>query len=99
MRGPANLVVDPMSNEVYVADGYGNRRVIVLDGESFAFKRMWGAYGNKPSDMDLGPYNPDAPPRSSSGCRTTFRSRATALSTWRTGQTIASRCFAKTAPT
>ena len=61
MRGPANLVVDPMSNELFVADGYGNRRVIVLDAGTFAFKRMWGAYGNKPSDMDLGPYNPDAP--------------------------------------
>jgi DNA-binding beta-propeller fold protein YncE len=62
MRGPANLVVDPVSNEVYVADGYGNRRVIVLDAETFAFKRMWGAYGNRPSDIDLGPYDPDAPP-------------------------------------
>ncbi len=62
MRGPANLVVDQASNEVYVADGYGNRRVIVLDSETFAFKRMWGAYGNRPDDADLGPYNPDAPP-------------------------------------
>jgi DNA-binding beta-propeller fold protein YncE len=62
MRGPANLVVDPASNEVYVADGYGNRRVIVIDGDTFAFKRMWGAYGNRPDDADLGPYNPDAPP-------------------------------------
>ena len=51
-----------MSNEVYVADGYGNRRVIVLDADTFAFKRMWGAYGNKPDDAPLGPYNPDAPP-------------------------------------
>ena len=62
MRGPANLVVDQTSNEVYVADGYGNRRVIVLDADTFAFKRMWGAYGNRPEDADLGPYNPDAPP-------------------------------------
>jgi DNA-binding beta-propeller fold protein YncE len=62
MRGPANLVVDQASNEVYVADGYGNRRVIVLDSETLAFKRMWGAYGNRPDDADLGPYNPDAPP-------------------------------------
>lgn len=46
---PANLTVDPVSNEVYVAGGYGNRRVIVLDAATFAFKRMWGAYGNKPS--------------------------------------------------
>jgi len=62
MGQPANLTVDPVSNEVYVADGYGNRRVIVLDAETFAFKRMWGAYGNKPDDTPLGPYNPDAPP-------------------------------------
>jgi DNA-binding beta-propeller fold protein YncE len=61
MGSPANLAVDPVNNEVYVADGYGNRRVIVLDGDTFAFKRMWGAYGNKPDDTPLGPYNPDAP--------------------------------------
>jgi DNA-binding beta-propeller fold protein YncE len=59
---PANLTVDPMSNEVYIADGYRNRRVIVLDADTFAFKRMWGAYGNQPDDRPLGAYNPDAPP-------------------------------------
>jgi DNA-binding beta-propeller fold protein YncE len=62
MGSPANLAVDPVSNEVYVADGYRNRRVIVLDGDTFGFKRMWGAYGNKPDDANLGPYNPDAAP-------------------------------------
>ena len=62
MGSPANLVVDSATNEVYVADGYSNHRVIVLDGDTFAFKRMWGAYGNKPDDRDLGPYNPDAAP-------------------------------------
>jgi hypothetical protein len=62
MGSPANLTVDPVTNEVYVADGYTNHRVIVLDGDTFAFKRMWGAYGNRPDDTDLGPYNPDAPP-------------------------------------
>jgi len=51
-----------VSSEVYVADGYRNRRVIVLDADTFAFKRMWGAYGNKPDDAPLGPYNPAAPP-------------------------------------
>ena len=59
---PANLTIDPVSNEIYVADGYRNRRVIVLDAATFAFKRMWGAYGNKPDDTPLGAYNPDAPP-------------------------------------
>jgi DNA-binding beta-propeller fold protein YncE len=60
--GPANLFVDEASNEVYVADGYRNRRVLVLDADTLAFKRMWGAYGNRPEDADIGPYNPDAPP-------------------------------------
>lgn len=60
--GPSNLFVDPASNEVYVADGYRNRRVLVLDADTLAFKRMWGAYGNRPEDADIGPYNPDAPP-------------------------------------
>jgi hypothetical protein len=33
----------------------------VIDTETLAFKRMWGAYGNKPDDENLGPYNPEAP--------------------------------------
>ena len=60
--GAANLYVDQASNEVYVADGYRNRRILVLDADTLAFKRMWGAYGNRPEDADIGPYNPDAPP-------------------------------------
>ena len=31
------------ANEVYVADGYGNRRVIVFDADTGAYKRHWGA--------------------------------------------------------
>src|SRR6267142_3815632 len=62
LGGPANLTVDSVNNELYVGDGYRNRRVIVIDTETLTFKRMWGAYGNKPDDRDLGPYNPDAPP-------------------------------------
>jgi len=62
LRLPAKTFIDRQANEVYVADGYGNHRVIVLDASTFAFKRMWGAYGNKPDDTPLGPYNPDAPP-------------------------------------
>ena len=44
----ADIFFDAKANEVYVADGYGNRRVIVFDADSFAFKRMWGAFGNPP---------------------------------------------------
>src|SRR5690606_15371711 len=41
---PAKTLVDPKTNELYVADGYGNRRVIVLDADTGAYKRHWGAY-------------------------------------------------------
>jgi hypothetical protein len=47
---PAGVVVYPKTNEVFVADGYNNRRVIVFDADTGAFKRLWGAYGNKPDD-------------------------------------------------
>ena len=50
------------TNELYVADGYGNHRVIVFDADTGKYKRHWGAYGNKPDDVDLGRYNPNAPP-------------------------------------
>jgi hypothetical protein len=45
-----DVFVDTDANEIYVADGYGNNRVIVFDSETGAFKRMWGAFGNPPPD-------------------------------------------------
>jgi DNA-binding beta-propeller fold protein YncE len=62
LRLPAKTFIDPKTNEVYVADGYGNHRVIVFDADTGKYKRHWGAYGHKPDDANLGPYNPDAPP-------------------------------------
>jgi DNA-binding beta-propeller fold protein YncE len=59
---PAKIFVDPRANEAYVADGYGNKRVVVVDADTGVFKRYWGAYGNKPDDTNLGTYDPDAPP-------------------------------------
>jgi hypothetical protein len=59
---PAKIFVDAKTNEAYIADGYGNRRVAVVDGDSGKIKRYWGAYGNKPDDTDIGRYNPDEPP-------------------------------------
>jgi len=47
---PAGIVVWPATNEVFVADGYGNRRVVVYDADTGAYKRHWGAYGKKPDD-------------------------------------------------
>jgi DNA-binding beta-propeller fold protein YncE len=62
LRLPAKIFVDAKRNEAYVADGYGNHRVIVFDADTGKYKRHWGAYGNKPSDEDPGPYQPGNPP-------------------------------------
>ena len=45
------MVVDPKTNLLYVADGYGNRRVVVFDADTGAYKRMWGAFGAAPEDF------------------------------------------------
>lgn len=59
----AKIFVDSKANEAYIADGYLNKRVAVLDGDSGKLKRYWGAYGNKPDDSyKFGPRGPDQPP-------------------------------------
>jgi DNA-binding beta-propeller fold protein YncE len=58
----AKIWVDPKTNEAFVADGYLNKRVAVLDADTGKMKRYWGAYGNKPDDADLGKYDPSAAP-------------------------------------
>jgi DNA-binding beta-propeller fold protein YncE len=55
LKEPADLVVYRKTNELFVADGYGNRRVIVLDPDTGGFKRMWGAFGNAPLDASPAP--------------------------------------------
>jgi len=57
----AKISLEEGANEAYVADGYGNHRVAVIDMDTGKIKRYWGAYGNKPDDTPLGNYNPDAP--------------------------------------
>ena len=54
----AKIFVDPKANEAYIADGYLNKRVAVLDADTGKMKRYWGAYGNKPDDADLGRVRP-----------------------------------------
>jgi hypothetical protein len=46
----ADTFVYDKTNELFVADGYGNKRIIVFDADTGAFKRMWGAFGNEPLD-------------------------------------------------
>ncbi|MBI4886979.1 MAG: hypothetical protein HY824_07795 [Acidobacteria bacterium] len=57
---PADAFVHTPTNELYVADGYGNRRVIVFDADPGRFKRMWGAFGGVPTDEAPNPAIPDA---------------------------------------
>src|SRR5215472_1539235 len=57
----SGIAIDDEAREVYISDGYMNKRVIVFDSETGAFKRLWGAYGNPPNDADPGVYNPTAP--------------------------------------
>ncbi len=59
---PADIEVDPETNEAYIADGYLNKRVVVFDGDTGEYKRHWGAYGNMPSDDDTGGFEPGMEP-------------------------------------
>jgi DNA-binding beta-propeller fold protein YncE len=56
----AALELDAKANEIYAADGYGNHRVAVLDADTGAVKRVWGAYGKPPTDEALPNYTPDS---------------------------------------
>lgn len=66
LNRPADMFVHPATNELFVADGYGNRRVIVFDADTGSFKRMWGAFGDAPSDDAPDPALPDADERGAS---------------------------------
>src|SRR5204862_7504956 len=66
----ADAFVYAKTNELFVADGYGNRRVIVFDADTLAFKRMWGAFGNVPIDVPAAPApRPGAAPPAPAGGR------------------------------
>lgn len=57
----AEIAIDASANEAYIADGYGNRRVVVLDADTGDFKSFWGAYGNQPDDEADNTYVPGEP--------------------------------------
>jgi len=60
---PADMEVDPETNELYIADGYGNHRILVVDAATGLYRRHWGAYGQNPVDDAaadaVGPYSDD----------------------------------------
>ena len=62
LGGPAGIWVDPKTNEAFIADGYRNRRVVVVDGATGKYLRHWGAYGKVPDDTQKLANNPDGPP-------------------------------------
>ena len=65
LRGVAGATLDENAHEIYIADGYLNKRVIVFDTETGAFKRGWGAYGIPLSEIDNNPapdHDPNGPP-------------------------------------
>jgi DNA-binding beta-propeller fold protein YncE len=59
---PADFDVDPLTNEVYIADGYLNRRVIIFNANTGKYLRHWGAYGKQPDDSPQEPYDPKNSP-------------------------------------
>jgi DNA-binding beta-propeller fold protein YncE len=62
LGGPCQIRVEPQANEVYTADGEGgHRRVVVFDAATGAYKRHWGAHGNRPDDDAVRQYDPDRP--------------------------------------
>jgi len=67
LGNPADIEVDPTNNEAYISDGYMNKRVLVVDGNTGLYRRHWGAYGRPPNDADptvAGPYVPGQRPTS-----------------------------------
>ena len=108
----AEVFVYPKTNEAFIADGYGNRRVWVIDAETGAFKRAWGAFGKTPLDPPPHPCRqaraagrralqptPTARVRISTASSTARRCRTTVWSMWPIAATGASRCSRWTAST
>lgn len=61
LGGPAGIWVDPKTNEAFIADGYRNRRVVVVDGATGKYLRHWGAYGKAPDDTQKMANDPNVP--------------------------------------
>ena len=97
--GPPMVTVDKDANEIYVADGYGNQRVIVFDATTGAFKRTGAPTASRRTTTSMPPYDPKRQLRSSSAIRCIASSSSmTGWSMSATAPTTASRCSRRTAP-
>lgn len=45
---PADMTVDPETNRLFIADGYGNSRVLIVDAATGKYLGHFGAYGQNP---------------------------------------------------
>jgi hypothetical protein len=75
LGAPSEMFVDDDAHEVYISDGYINRRVVVYDSNTGAFKRGWGAYGMPLSQIDNGPspkHDPKVPSKQFGGVMTSI---------------------------
>src|SRR6516165_10091022 len=98
LGSPADVAVDVAAKEVFAADGYANRRVVVFDSETGNYKRHWGAYGKPPSDERTPPYDPpQSRPRSSATRCIASASTKMISSTSATASTTACRCSTRMA--
>jgi len=61
VKGVAQIRIIPQTNELVLADGYGNKRVSVWDAATMKFKRLWGAYGKPPNDDPIPHYDVNSP--------------------------------------
>src|SRR3954447_22836896 len=73
LGSPADVAVDVAAKEIFAADGYANRRVVVFDSETGAYKRHWGAFGERPSDEKQSKYDPAKPPSRQFGALHPYR--------------------------
>ncbi len=62
LNRPSGFAIDAAANDVYVADGISNRRVVVFDSETGTYKRHWGAYGQPTNETPPPTYDPGKPP-------------------------------------
>ncbi len=52
LNDPADIAVDPENGDVYIADGYGNHRVVVFDKKG-NYLRQWGSPGSGPGQFTV----------------------------------------------
>ena len=53
LNQPADMAVDPTNGDIYIADGYGNHRVVVFDSKG-TYLRQWGSVGDGPGQFAAG---------------------------------------------